>query len=199
MPTESHPFRSPDTDHSQGGTPNDPPRNQGRNRPTDRESALGVSRHPAEDGQSVNASPEAEERARQFAFTAAASLRDDKCEDILVLDLRGRSQVTDFFVIASGTSEVQMRSSCEAVIKIGKQSGFPALKDNLRDGDSDWFLIDFVDVVIHVFEPDTRLYYDLEMLWGDAPRIDWAGDGQTGRNRANLRPDERREASDEEE
>lgn len=170
-----------------------------RPKPSDREQALGVNRSPAEDGQSSNVSPEAEEAARRFAIAAAESLKDDKCEDILVLDLRGRSQVTDFFVIASGTSEVQMRSSCEAVMALGKEQGFKAHTNNLRDGDADWFLIDFVDVVVHVFEPDTRIYYDLEMLWGDAPRLDWSGDGGAVRNRANLRPDEKPSAADEEE
>lgn len=167
-----------------------------RTKPANREQALGVSRKPAEDGQTTNISPEAEEQARVFAFAAAASLKDDKCEDILVLDLRGRSQVTDFFVIASGTSEVQMRSSCEAVMKLGKEHGFNAHTNNLREGDSEWFLIDFVDVVVHVFEPDTRIYYDLEMLWGDAPRMDWDGEGGNARNRANLRQDEKPSASD---
>lgn len=170
-----------------------------RTKPTDREKALGVSRTPAEDGHSANISPEAEEAARRFAFAAAESLRDDKCEDILVLDLRGRSQVTDFFVIASGTSEVQMRAACHSVMELGEGHGFQVHTNNLREGDADWFLIDFVDVVVHVFEPDTRIYYDLEMLWGDAPRLDWNGTGGESRNRANLRPEEKPSASDEEE
>ena len=170
-----------------------------RTKPTAREKALGVSRAPAEDGHSTNISPEAEEAARRFALAAAESLKDDKCEEILVLDLRGRSQVTDFFVIASGTSEVQMRAASRAVMELGEERGFKAHANNLREGDAEWFLIDFVDVVVHVFEPDTRVYYDLEMLWGDAPRLDWDGDGGESRNRANLRPDEKPSASDEEE
>jgi ribosome-associated protein len=170
-----------------------------RTKPTDREKALGVSRSPASDGHSVNASPEAEEEARRFAIAAAKSLKDDKCEDILVLDLRGRSQVTDFFVIASGTSEVQMRAASREVMEVGEAHGFKAHTNNLREGDAEWFLIDFVDVVVHVFEPDTRIYYDLEMLWGDAPRLDWDGGGGESRNRANLRPDEKPSATDEEE
>lgn len=178
---------------------NDPSSPAKRAKPSDREQALGVSRKPAQDGLSTNASPEAEEDARRFAIAAAETLKDDKCEDILVLDLRGRSQVTDFFVIASGTSEVQMRSACESVMDLGKELGFKAHTDNLRSGDADWFLIDFVDVVVHVFEPDTRIYYDLEMLWGDAPRLDWAGDGGEVRNRANLREDEKPSAGDEQE
>jgi len=195
MTTPQRPYLIPNQDDQADG----PATGSGRSKPVDRESALGVSRHPSKDGESINVSPEAEEKAKQFAISTAESLRDDKCEDILVLDLRGRSQVTDFFVIASGTSEVQMRAASEGVMKLGKQQGFPALKDNIRGGDAEWFLIDFVDVVVHVFEPDTRMYYDLEMLWGDAPRLDWAGDGRTGRNRANLRNDEKPGATDEEE
>ena len=178
--------------------PNHPTDDQpDRVKPTDREQALGVSRTPVEDGHSINVSPEAEEAARQFAMAAAHSLSDDKCEDILVLDLRGRSQVTDFFVIASGTSEVQMRAACQAVMDLGEGQGFNAHTNNLREGDAEWFLIDFVDVVVHVFEPDTRIYYDLEMLWGDAPRLDWDGDGGQSRNRARLRPEEKPSATDE--
>jgi len=80
-------------------------------------------------------------------------------------------------------------------MKLGKDYGFAAHTNNLREGDSEWFLIDFVDVVVHVFEPDTRIYYDLEMLWGDAPRLDWNGAGGAERNRAKLRQDEKPSAA----
>jgi ribosome-associated protein len=168
-----------------------------------RESMLGVNRQLSKDGESRNASPEASEQARRFAIEAARTLLDDKCEDILVLDLRGHSQVTDYFVVASGTSERQMRSAATDVSKLGDSSGFAVLKHNLEESGATWFLIDFVDVIVHVFEPETRLFYDLEMLWGDAEPVDWTRPEDEvshmagpWRNRAGLRPDELPDADD---
>ncbi len=160
-----------------------------------RDAFLGISRHEVRTGETVNADPEAEARARSFAIEAGRSLQDDKCEDVLVLDLRGLSQVTDFFVIASGTSHTQMRAAGQNVAELGAEHGFDPLKHNLREPNADWLIIDFVDVVVHVFEPETRLFYDLEMFWGDAPRLPWRRPGDPepagGRDHAGLgRPPE---------
>jgi ribosome-associated protein len=111
-------------------------------------------------------------RAQEFAIDAARLLSDDKCHDIAVLDLRGLSQVTDFIVIASGTSDRQMRSSIKNVEELGSTRAFAVFRSSSDDRAS-WLLADFVDVIVHVFEPNTRAHYDLEMLWGDAPRLDW--------------------------
>jgi len=116
----------------------------------------------------------ASDRARSFAVEAARCLFDDKCTDVVVLDVRGRSQVTDFFVIGSGTSDRQIASAAENVAELGEASGHSLFRSNLREPKSNWVALDFVDVMVHVFMPETRLYYDLEMLWGDAPRIPWA-------------------------
>ena len=167
--------------------------------PENRADALHVDREVGDhDSGSTRTTPEQQERARAFAVGAAQMMRDDKCTDVLVLDLRGRSQVTDFFVIGSGTSQRQMRSSAMHAADLAKELGLPIMKDNLGDRDSDWFIIDGVDVVVHLFEPETRLFYDLEMLWGDAPRIDWRRDDQKDesfadggdRNLAGLDPDD---------
>lgn len=114
------------------------------------------------------------EAARVFALEAARSLADDKCTDVLVLDLRGKSQVTDFFVIGSGSSERQMRSSAFDVAKMAKERGFHLYRTNMDEPAQSWIVLDFVDLVVHVFDPATRAYYDLEMLWGDSDRIDWS-------------------------
>lgn len=87
-----------------------------------------------------------------------------------MLDVRGLSPVTDYFVIATGTSARQMKSVGEEVEEIG------AAKNNRvmsRSVDEHWILLDFVDVVVHVFEHESRQFYDLESLWGDAKRVDW--------------------------
>lgn len=169
--------------------------------PENRDDSLNVSRQPTEGEDahgSTRTTPEQQERALTFATLCAQQLKDDKTEDVLVLDLRGRSQVTDFFVIGTGSSQRQMRSSAQHAATLAKERGLPIVKDNLGDRDSDWFIIDAVDVVVHLFEPDTRLFYDLEMLWGDAPRLDWRREDQQGeafvdggdRNLAGLDPDD---------
>ncbi len=112
--------------------------------------------------------------AREFAIEAARSLHDDKCEHVLVLDLQGRSQVTDFFVVATGSSDRQLRSAGEHVADLGEQREFTLFRSNLRESSQTWVLLDFVDVVVHVFSPEARAYYDLELLWGDAERVTWS-------------------------
>ena len=112
-------------------------------------------------------------KARQFAIELARIAHDDKCEDITVMNLTGLSPVTDFFVICSGTSDRQMKTAAEHMIEYGKRINEPPFGKSGLDSAS-WILIDFVNVVVHIFTPEHREYYDLELLWGDAPRIDWA-------------------------
>lgn len=99
-------------------------------------------------------------------------LADDKCSDVVVLDVRGLSSITDFVVIGSGTSDRQMRSALQHTEDLGATIGHASFRSNADDR-ATWLLVDFVDVVVHVFEPNTRAHYDLEMLWGDAKRIRW--------------------------
>lgn len=110
----------------------------------------------------------------ELAIECARSLRGNKCENVIVLDVRELSQVTRYIVIASGTSDRQMNSALTEVSEIGEQRGLHAFRTS-SDDRSTWLLVDFVDVVVHLFEPNTRAFYDLEMLWGDAPRIAWRG------------------------
>lgn len=126
------------------------------------------------------------ERALEFAIEAARLVRDDKCEDVVLLDVRGLSQITDYIVIGSGTSERQMRSVLEHVDELGAKMGFRAFR-NSTDERAAWLLMDFVDVIVHLFEPNTRAHYDIESLW-DAPRIGWERPDQVARDRAGLKP-----------
>lgn len=123
--------------------------------------------------------------AREFAIEAAQLVRDDKCEDVVLLDVRGMSQITDYIVIGSGTSERQMRSILQHVEEIGAARGFQAFRTNTDDRAS-WVLVDFVDVVVHLFEPNTRAHYDLETLWPDAKRVRWERADQLERDRAGI-------------
>ncbi len=112
------------------------------------------------------------ERSREFAIEAARLLQDDKCEDVVVLDVRTLSPVSEYIVIASGTSERQMRSVLSHVEDLGAERDYGVFHST-KDDRATWLLADFVNVVVHVFEPNTRAHYDLEMLWGDAERIAW--------------------------
>lgn len=109
----------------------------------------------------------------RFAIETARLLADDKCDDVLVLDVRDLSQVTDYIVLGSGTSERQMGSVLDHVQDLGSEMGFNPFATSGDKGTA-WVLTDFIHVVVHLFEPNTRAHYDLEMLWGDAPRVDWS-------------------------
>jgi len=124
--------------------------------------------------------------ARGLAIEAARTLRDEKCEDIVILDVRGLSHVTDYILLGSGSSQRQMASALKHVEERAEQMGYSAF-GSAADRDSLWLLADFVDVVVHLFEPNTRAHYDLEMLWGDAEHVPW--DTQTpGSSMPGARP-----------
>lgn len=106
--------------------------------------------------------PEEVSRAAELALEL-------KAHDVVVLDLRGISSATDFFVIASGNSDVQVKAIAEHVVQeLKKDSVRPEHVEGLRGGR--WVLIDYVDFVVHVFHPQARDFYQLETLWGDAAR-----------------------------
>jgi ribosome-associated protein len=108
------------------------------------------------------------------AALCARVAEDNKGQDVLVLDMRGITPLYDFFVLATGSSRRQIRTITEEVDAAMKQAsdsrqaveGFEA---------SRWIAQDYGDVVVHVFDPETRSYYALEELWADAPRVDWQG------------------------
>jgi ribosome-associated protein len=110
--------------------------------------------------------------ARKFAIEVARVAADDRNENIVILDLRGRSPVTDFFVISTGASDRQRLSVAEDAAKLAREVGRVVLGISGSE-QPDWVLVDFVDVVLHVFDAQTRGFYDLEMLWGDAPHVRW--------------------------
>jgi ribosome-associated protein len=99
---------------------------------------------------------------------AAESALDRKAENVLALDLRGISTATDFFVLATGNSDIQVRSIAEHIIEELGRSGVRPLHVEGLDR-ARWVLMDFVDFVVHVLHPLAREFYQLELLWGDAP------------------------------
>lgn len=122
---------------------------------------------------------------RAAAIEVARSLYDDKCEDVVVIDISGMSSVSDCVIIASGTSDRQMYAAASNAAEVAGQHGFGIYRRS-DDERSTWIVLDCVDIVVHVFEPNTRAHYDLEMMWGDAPRVDWERPGQKNRDYAGL-------------
>ena len=90
-----------------------------------------------------------------------------KAEDVMLLDLRKITTMTDFFVICTGGSDTQVRAIADAVIDGCKNDGVEIHHVEGLDSPS-WVLIDTIDIVVHIFRSETRKYYQLELLWGDA-------------------------------
>jgi ribosome-associated protein len=89
-----------------------------------------------------------------------------KAADVVIMDLRGLTSVADFFVVCSGDSDPQIRAIADAVDEGLEQKGTAVW--HKESGSPNWVLLDYVDVVVHVFHKNTRAFYSLEKLWGDA-------------------------------
>ena len=109
---------------------------------------------------------------REFAIELARLSSELKCEQVVLIDVRGRNQLCEYLVIVSGTSDRQMKSVSDQLKAFGAQHGSPRWKRD-RDTNGTWIAADFVDVVVHLFEPGQRAWYDLEGMWADAPRVEW--------------------------
>jgi ribosome-associated protein len=114
----------------------------------------------------VTAAPEVLRSARH----AAQALLDNKANDVVMLDLREVTDMADFFIVASGTSDTHVRSTAQHVMEALKKEGATVHSvEGLEQGR--WVLLDYVDFVVHVFHPALRSFYQLERLWGDAPAV----------------------------
>lgn len=109
--------------------------------------------------------------SRKLALLCRELAENKKAEDIVILDLRELSSVTDYFVIASGTSEPHLRAIVDEITD--KLRDEHDLRPRAIDGtfQAAWVVLDYFDVIIHVMRQDVRERYDLETLWGDAPRV----------------------------
>ena len=112
----------------------------------------------------------------ELAQRAAAILLDRKANDVVLLGLEGVSDMTDYFLIASGTSDTHVRALGNAVLEdLKKETGQMAHHvEGLQQGR--WVLLDYVDFVVHVFHPTLRNFYQIERLWADAQVIPIAAD-----------------------
>jgi ribosome-associated protein len=109
--------------------------------------------------------------SRKLALLCRELADNKKAEDITILDVRELSSVTDYFVIASGTSEPHLRAIVDEIRD--KLRDDYHLRPRAVDGtlQAAWIVLDFFDVIVHVMRNDVRERYDLETLWGDAPRV----------------------------
>lgn len=95
---------------------------------------------------------------------------DKQARNLVVLDLRGRTLMTDFLLLCSGTSQVHIRTIADHLVETMKRSGAPGIRLEGYDA-ARWVLMDYQDVIAHVMAADERDYYNLEGIWADAPRI----------------------------
>jgi ribosome-associated protein len=102
--------------------------------------------------------------------SAIEASQEKKASELVVLDLRGLASFTDFFLLASGTSNRQLKAIADAIEEeLAKNRIKPDHVEGYPQGD--WILMDYVDFVVHIFTPRSRAYYNLERLWGDAERL----------------------------
>jgi ribosome-associated protein len=109
---------------------------------------------------------------RDIAIAAARAASAKQAADVVILDVGAIIAITDFFVICSGASDRQTRTLVEEIEKAIRELGEKPVR---REGEADagWWLLDYVDVVVHVFGEEEREYYDLERLWSDAEHVEW--------------------------
>ncbi len=116
--------------------------------------------------------PTASARGLAQACRCAQVAEEMRGQNTLVLDLTKVTPIVDYFVVTTGASNRQMRSLAEEVSRVLKEQGSRRLGVEGGSGNS-WILYDYGDIVLHVFDAQSRALYDLEHLWADAPRIDW--------------------------
>jgi ribosome-associated protein len=107
------------------------------------------------------------------AHRAAEALAEVKGKEIVILDLSHLSTFTDFFVIATGDSHIHMQALANRVRETMARNGMRIGHSEGQESKT-WILLDFCNVIVHIFSPSARAYYALEQLWGDAKSIEWA-------------------------
>ena len=112
----------------------------------------------------------ASDRAVELALAAAAAASDKLATDILLLDVSEQLVITDVFVLASGANDRQVQAIVDAIEEALRAEGVKPVR---REGEAErrWVLLDFIDVVVHVQHQEERIFYALERLWKDCPRI----------------------------
>lgn len=111
------------------------------------------------------------ENAKKITKLAIQALEDKKAEDIRVIDISEVSVIADYFVIAGGTNKSQIQTLCDNVQEKLGRAGYPE-KQTEGYKSANWILLDYGDVIIHIFDKENRLLYDLERIWRDGKQIE---------------------------
>lgn len=110
-------------------------------------------------------------QVKEMARTAIHALEEKKAEDIRVIDISQVSVIADYFIIANGNNRNQIQTLSDEVEETLGRAGYP-LKQKEGYHNANWVLLDFGDIIIHIFDKENRLFYDLERLWFDGKTID---------------------------
>ena len=110
-------------------------------------------------------------QAKEMAKIAYHALDEKKGENIRIIDIAGISVLADYFIIANGSSESQVQAMVDNVEEEMHKAGY-SLKQREGYGSGNWVLLDFGDVIVHVFDKENRLFYDLERIWRDGKNIE---------------------------
>ena len=111
------------------------------------------------------------EQAKEMARVAFGALEDKKGEDTCVIDISHVSVLADYFVISNGNSDSQVRALVDNVEEKMHKAGFTQKQGEGRNGGS-WVLLDYGDIIVHVFDRENREFYNLELIWSDGRRLD---------------------------
>lgn len=111
------------------------------------------------------------EKSLAMAKLAIEALEDKKAEDIKVIDISNVSVIADFFIIAGGSNHSQIQALCDNVDEKLGRAGYPAKQTEGYDT-ANWVLLDFGDIIVHIFDKENRLLYDLERIWRDGKQVD---------------------------
>lgn len=109
-------------------------------------------------------------QSREMARIACRALGDKKGEDIKVIDITGISVLADYFIIANGNSDTQVNALADSVEEQLHKAGY-AMRQCEGQGTGRWILMDYGDIIVHVFDKENRLFYDLERIWKDGKLI----------------------------
>ena len=118
-----------------------------------------------------SAHPAGQDRALELALLAARVAEETRGSDVHVLDLRELTPVVDYFVIATGSSRRQMHAMADEIEKVVKQERADEKRGSEGYEEGRWIVLDYGDVMVHLFDPEAREYWDLDGLWSDAARV----------------------------
>jgi len=125
-------------------------------------------------GSVILPAPTPDDETQAWAITAARAADSKQATDVVVLDVGEVLALCGWFVIASAGNERQVKAICDEVERQIREAGGPKPKRIEGLQDRQWVLMDYGDVVVHVFQQEQRDFYDLERLWADVPRLDWS-------------------------